>query len=66
MTTQSEKNVILVKLKGLQKQISSVTTDITGMKAIDEKLEKYNELLDEARKTKPSLMKKIAMRIIKY
>ena len=66
MTTQSEKNEILVKVKGLQKKISSVTTDLTGMKSINEKLENYNELLAEARNTKPILMKLLAMRILKY
>ena len=29
ITTQSEKNEILVKVKGLQKKIASVTIDIT-------------------------------------
>ena len=35
MTTQSKKNEILVKVKILQKKIASVTTDITGMKAVN-------------------------------
>ena len=40
MTNQSEKNEILVKVKGLQKKIALVTTDITGMKYVNDKLEK--------------------------
>ena len=66
MTTQSEKNEILVKLKELQKKITLVTAYIKSMKAVNEKLDKYNELLDEARNTKPRLMKLYAMRILKY
>ena len=66
MTTQSEKNEILVKLKELQKKIDLVTAYIKSMKAVNEKLDKYNELLDEARNTKPRLMKLYAMIILKY
>ena len=66
MTTQSEKNEISVKLKGLKNKISSVTTYLTGIKVINKKLEKYNELLDEARKTKPRFMILCATRIMKY
>ena len=39
-----------MKLKGLKKKISSVKTDLARMKAVNEKLEKYNELLTEASK----------------
>ena len=66
MTTQSEKNEILVKVKGLQKKIALVTTDLTSMKFVNDKLYKQNELQDEARNTKPRLMKLCAMRILKY
>ena len=52
MTTQSEKNYILVKVKGLQKKTASVTTYLTGMKAVNNKQDKYNELLSEARNIK--------------
>ena len=37
MSTQSEKNQILVSVKGLQKKIASVTTDLTDTKAVNEK-----------------------------
>ena len=47
MTTQSEKNEILVKVKRIQKKIALVTTDLTGMKYVSKKLENYNELLSE-------------------
>ena len=50
MNTQYEKNKILVKVKGLQKKIDSVTTDTTGMKAVNQKLGNYNELLSESTK----------------
>ena len=50
MITQSEKYEILLKVKGPQKIIASVTTYLTGMKAVNDKLKKYNELLSEARK----------------
>ena len=53
--TQSEQSEILVKLKRLQNKISSVTIDITGMKYVKEKLENYNELLDEASKHQTNL-----------
>ena len=66
MTTQSDKNKISVKVKGFQKKIASVTTDLTGMKSVNEKLYKYNELLTEARNTKPSLMKLCAVIVLKY
>ena len=55
ITTQSEKNEILVKVKGLQKKITSVTTYLTGMKSVKENLEKYNKLLDEAIKHQTKL-----------
>ena len=55
MTTQSGKNYIWVKLKGLQKNIASVTTDLTGVKAVNEKLERCNELLGEAIKHQTKL-----------
>ena len=38
MTTQSDKNEILVKVKGLHKKIALVTTYITGKKAVNQKL----------------------------
>ena len=66
MTNQSEKNGILVKLKELQNKIALVKTNITGMKYVNNKLYNYNELLDEARNTKPSLMKLCAMIVLKY
>ena len=66
MTNQSEKNEILVKLKELQNKIALVKTNITGMKYVNNKLYNYNELLDEARNTKPILMKLCAMGILKY
>ena len=66
MTTQPEKNEIIVKIKGLHKRIDSVTTYITGMKYVNKNIDEYNELMDEARNTKPSLMKPCTMRIIKY
>ena len=65
-TNQSQKDEILVKIKGLQKKIDLVTTDITGMKYSIEKPDRQNELLAEARNTKPILMKLYAMRILKY
>ena len=65
MTTQSDKNEILVKLKRHYKKITSVTTYLTGKKAANEKLDGYNELLAEARNTIPSLMKLCSMRILK-
>ena len=40
MTTKSEKNEILVKVKGPRKKIASIKTDLTDMKAINENLEK--------------------------
>ena len=55
MTTWSEKHVILAKVKGLQKKIASVTTDLTGMKAVTEKLKKYSELLAQASKHQTKL-----------
>ena len=55
MTTQSENNERLMNLKGLQKKIASVTTDLTGMKYVSEKLENYNELLSEASKHQTKL-----------
>ena len=55
MTNQSKKNEILVRLKALHKKIASVTTDITGTKAVKEKLEKYNELLYEYSKHQTKL-----------
>ena len=54
-TTQSDKNEILVKVKGLYKKIASVTTDVTGMKYGNNKLEKYNEILAKARKHQTKL-----------
>ena len=44
-----------MKVKVLQKKISSVTTDITGMKSAKEKLEGYNELMDETSKHQTNL-----------
>ena len=55
-----------MKVKGLQNKIALVTTDITGMKYVNDKLENYNELLGEAINTKPSLMKIYAMRVLNY
>ena len=55
ITTQSEKNEILVKVKGLQKKITSVTTYLIGMKSVKENLEKYNELLYEYSKHQTKL-----------
>ena len=66
MTTQSENNDILVKVKWLQKKIALITTYIKVMKAVNKQLEKYNELLAESRNTKPSLMKLSATIIMKY
>ena len=66
MTTQSEKNEILVKVKGIQKKIALVTTELTGMKYVKKKLYKYNGLLNKDRNTKPILMKLCAMRIMEY
>ena len=40
MTNQSEKNEILVKVRGLQKKIGLVATYITGMKYFHKKLDK--------------------------
>ena len=50
MTNQLEKHEIVVKVKILQKIIASVTTYLTIMKDVNEKLEKYNELLNESSK----------------
>ena len=50
ITTQSEKHKKSAKIKVLHKKIVSNTTDLVGMKAVIEKLEKYNELLAEASK----------------
>ena len=36
-----------MKVKGLQNKIVSITIDLTVMKAVNEKLYKYNELLSE-------------------
>ena len=55
MTSLSEKLEILVNVKILQNKIASVTTDITVMKDVNEKLEKYNELLDESSKHQTKL-----------
>ena len=66
MITQSENHEISVKVKGLEKKLAVVITYITGMKYVNEKLEKYNELLDDNRNRKPRLMKLCAMRILKY
>ena len=46
MTNQLDKHEIVVKVKILQKIIASVTTYLTIMKDVNEKLEKYNELLN--------------------
>ena len=66
MTTQSDKNEILVRVKGLQKTIALFPTDITGMKEVNKELEKYNVLIAEARNTKPSLIKLYAWSIMNY
>ena len=55
ITAQSEKHEILVKSKGLKKKIASVTIDLTGMKSVNEKPEKYNELLAEDSKHQNNL-----------
>ena len=39
-----------MKVKVLQNKIASVTTDLTGMVYVKEKLGKYNELIAEASK----------------
>ena len=39
MTTQSEKNEILVKVKKMKKKIALVTKTLTGMKGVNEKLD---------------------------
>ena len=44
-----------MKVKGPHKKIASVRTDLTGMKYVNNKLEKYNELLDEASKHQTKL-----------
>ena len=49
-TTQSNKKKILVKVKGLQNKIASVTTDITDIKDVKEKPDKNNEIFSEASK----------------
>ena len=66
MNTQSEKNEILMKVKGLQKKIASFKTDVTGMKSVIKKLENFNDFLDEPRNTKSRLMKLCASRILNY
>ena len=44
-----------MKVKRIYKKIASVKTDITGMKAVNEKLEKYNEILAKSSKHKTKL-----------
>ena len=66
MNTQSEKNEILVKVKGLQKKIASFKTDVTGMKSVNKKLENFNDFLDEPGTPKSRLMKLCASRILNY
>ena len=55
-----------MKVKGPQKKIASVTTNIIGMKAVNKKIEKYNEILAEDSKYKPSFLKICAVIILKY
>ena len=54
MTTQSEKNEILVKVKGIQKKIAPITTDLTRMKSVEEKQE-IARLPEELKLTKISV-----------
>ena len=53
--TQSDKHERLVKVKGIHKNIASITTDLTGMEPVNQKLEKYNEHLDGTSKHKTKL-----------
>ena len=66
MTTQEEKKKILAKVKRIQNKTASVTTVIKGMKSDNKNIQKYNEILSEARNNKPKLMKFCAMIILKY
>ena len=48
-------NEILVKVKGPQNKIASVTTDLIIMKDVNKKIEKYNEILAEDSKYQTKL-----------